>query len=412
MKMSLRSLAPKLATRLHALLQRVVPPDHKRVVFTSIPDYTDSSYAVYRHLLRTRRDLHITWIVVNESIGDLIARDFASITADLPGGVGHRLSVRSRHSWRGYLAYLRAGVTFHTHGVFGFARTDHRRHIVSLWHGMPIKAIGALNEKGNPEHLPHGTVHLATSEAFRYIIAASFTVDPGDVVVTTLPRTDALLAERPPGPSSDEIRELLNLDPSRKLIFWMPTYRTQANAGFVSKAYRRDVGERPRTFLDDIDDDLLEALDSLAGEHGCQVVIKLHPLDALNHVTRSVDFDNVRVLTSEEFLESGAQLYDVLAHCDGLLSDLSSVLIDFLPTGRPIGLIGLPLEIYERNLLLPLNLFTQSPRFAHLLETTDIAEFMASVSEGRRLPDDSFTRLLHDHHELPGSERVLNEAGL
>lgn len=407
-----RRVQHRLLGLAHALLQRVVPASDDRVVFTSIPDHTDNSFAVYRHLLRTRRNLHVTWIVVDTSARPRIEQEFAAITATLPGGHGHRLSVHSRHHWRGYLSYLRARVAFHTHGVFAFARSDHRRHVVSLWHGMPIKAIGLLNSETPSEHTPHGTTHLATSEMFRYIIGASFGVDPDSVVLTTLPRTDALLADPPDGPNSREVRTRLGLHPDRHLIFWMPTYRTQVNAQFVIDAYRLDAVGAPRTFLDDVPTELMEELDRACGEQDCQVVIKLHPLDALNHESRRLGFENIRLLTSDEFLASGLQLYDVLAQCDALMSDVSSVLIDFVPTRRPIGLIGLPFEVYERNLLLPLHLFVDSERFDHLSGPDHVAAFVASVAAGCQHPGDSFTSLLHAEFDDRGSERVLRHAGL
>ena len=410
--MNRRRLLRRALTGVHALLQRLVPADPRRVVFTSIPDHTDNSFAVYRHLLRTRADLHVTWIVADLGTTDQIERGFGEITKSLPNAHGHRLAIRSRHSWRGYLAYLRAGVAFHTHGVFAFARTDHGRHIVSLWHGMPIKAIGRLNEMTSSAVDPHGTTQIATSEMFRYIIAAAFDAPADRVLSTALPRTDALLSPEPLGPSAAEVRARLDLDPERHLVFWMPTYRTQVNAHFVHPNNRQEAVSVSRTFLDDVPDELLDALDRSCGEHGCQIVIKLHPLDGLNYERGEHRFQNIRLLTSAEFLESGLQLYDVLAVCAGLMSDLSSVLIDFVPTQRPIGLIGLPFEVYERNVLLPLDLFVESGRFEHLTQAAEIDHFLARVAAGDRVAGDPFTTLLHADHDLPGSEAVLRHAGL
>lgn len=396
----------------HSLLQRIVPPDDRRVVFTSIPDHADNSFAVYRHLLRTRTGLHITWIVVDPASRARVEADFATMTAQLPDGNGHRLSIHSRHNWRGYLAYLRAGVAFHTHGVFAFARTDHGRHIVSMWHGMMIKAVGRLNEVTASEQIPHGTTHLATSETFRYLMATAFDVEPGRVLVTTLPRTDALLAETPLGPTSAEIRSVLGLHQDRTPILWMPTYRSASNAQFVIASNRKEVEERPRTFLDDLPPGLLSALDESCGRHRCQIVVKLHPLDTLNHRPLEQDLDNIRFVTSDEFGASGLQLYDVLADCGGLMSDVSSVVIDFVPTGRPIGLVAMPFETYERNLILPLDLFVDNPRFDLLVDAPAVEAFVDSVARGDRHRQDAFTNLLHPVHDESGCERVLRAAGL
>lgn len=410
--MNRRRLLRHLMTAAHAFLQRVVPPDDRMVVFTSIPDHTDSSFAVYRHLVRTRRNLRITWLVADLEIRSQIQDEFDSLTRELSIDHGHQLAVRSRHSWRGYLAFVRARVAFHTHGVFAFARTDYRRHVVSLWHGMPIKAIGRLDATTTSEFDPHGTTHVAASDLYRYVIAASFGASSDRILSTVLPRTDALLSPQPLGPHNDEIRRRLELDPDRHLIFWMPTYRSQVNVDFVHRANRQSTPEELRTFLDDVPLDLIEALDRACEEHGCQIVIKLHPLDGLNHQDARYLAENIRLLTSAEFTDSGLQLYDVLAQCDGLMSDLSSVLVDFVPTHKPIGLIGLPFDVYERDLLIPLELFVESSRFEHLTGPEEIDDFVAAVSAGHTVAGDSFSALLHSDHDLPGAERVLRHVGL
>lgn len=49
-----------------------------------------------------------------------------------------------------------------------------------------------------------------------------------------------------------------------------------------------------------------------------------------------VTLDNVAVVTTPSISQRGSSLYELLAHADLLITDHSSVWVDFLLTGRPI----------------------------------------------------------------------------
>ncbi len=69
------------------------------------------------------------------------------------------------------------------------------------------------------------------------------------------------------------------------------------------------------------------------GELGAFCVIKPHPL---SRVPEPVNMDNLAVVTTTSISQLGSSLYELLAHADLLVTDHSSVWVDFLLTGRPI----------------------------------------------------------------------------
>lgn len=395
-------------------LQVLVPPRRQQVGFLSIPDYTDNVYYAYRHAVRTRTGLELVWLVGDPSVAPRIEAEFADLTRDRPDH-GHRLRIEQRRSLRGYLLYLRSRHSFHSHGAYAFSRWAFRRHVVSLWHGMPIKAIGRLNQVSASRKQPFGSLHVATSQAYRYIIACAFGVPADDVLVSGLPRCDALRFGDARATTPAEVRDRLDIPEDHRLILWMPTYRVQHDTPFVHTATRLDRRRGgDRSFLDDLPDGALAAFSDACAAHGCTLVIKPHPFDVVNHHPVDVGDRHVRFLTSSAFLDTGIQLYDLLAATDGLVSDLSSVLIDYLVTDRPIGLIGFSAATYDRDLVLPMDLFLASDRFHSLSQPGQVDAFCRDVRAQRSfsMQTGEFTTLLQAELPEPSAETVLTAVGL
>ena len=393
-------LFAKLADR---LLQRVVPVVDDRVAWVSDPDYIGNAFHLYRHVLETRPGRTHVWLINDHAAARRAREDLRRW-----GGVASASRVRivRRHGLRGYWAFLRSAVVFHTHGVYRMTTTAHRRQLVSLWHGMPIKAIGALNLRSPDPHPTIGTLHVATSEMFRSIIAAAFRAPIDAVVLTGLPRCDVLTTPSDLGPSRDEVRSAMGVPEGRRFVMWMPTYRTA-----VSRATVETGIAGPQTFLDDLRPGDLDALAAAAERHGCTVIVKLHPYDPLNVVDHELGLDHVRLLRSHEYLETGLELYDVLAHTDGLISDVSSVLIDYLATDRPIGILGFDPDAYTRDVLIRPQTLIDSERIRDLTENGAIDSYFGAVAGDERDVDD-LSPWLYTVERGVGCETVLRASGI
>lgn len=314
-----------------SVVQTFVPPEEDLVCYASMPDFTDNAYYQFRYLVRERSALRHLWLVRDPSVGDEIERVFN----DLGGPArGHRLEVYPWSRATAYFRFIRARVVFHTHGAFSFSSPRRGRITVSLWHGMPIKAIRHLHEPDVAAgmHPVVGTYHLASSVFFREVIADAFAVDPERVLTCGLPRCDVLKRWSSPLMSRDEMLGRLGLDPSRPVVVWLPTHRRDAGS----------VHQGPTSsFADDVADGVLDALDRYARDPaGGSVLVKLHQFDA-DPPAALESREGIVTVTSEQWSRVGVQLYDLLSVADGLLSDISSVMVDYLHTSRPIGIVGI-----------------------------------------------------------------------
>jgi CDP-glycerol glycerophosphotransferase (TagB/SpsB family) len=177
---------------------------------------------------------------------------------------------------------------------------------------------------------------VATSELFADIIAKAFILYRERVLVTGLPRNEWLF-ER------DERHHALREGRSRMLV-WYPTFRSAV----VGSSVRYDAASN-------IDDPItvayLDRIDKALDGRAVIVIVKLHPLDTKNTITWPA-FRNLRVINNQVMSERGLNNYRVLAEADALVTDYSSVAIDFLLLRRPIGFF-MPDEAYYTRGFIP-----------------------------------------------------------
>lgn len=385
------------------VLQLLVPVRRNRVCYISFPDYTDNAYYVYRHALEAREDIEHVWLLQDTRVAARIEQEFAVAIRKIRTS-GHILHVVRKYSIKGYFLYLTSRCIFHTHGGYPFSTAALRRVNFCLWHGMPIKRVGRLNHVTPNLYPIFGKTHLATSHLFKYIVATAFGADPSAVKVCSLPRCDAFRRDSILSVQASEIRNTIGVADNQRLVLWMPTFRTES----------RTSPGNIRTFLDDLPDWVMTELDHACGKYHCKIIVKLHPSDFLNESNVPLLAEHIRLLKSADWIKSGIQLYELIAASDALISDVSSVLVDYLPSGRPIGVAGFDDATYSRGTTIPMWYLLTSQRFQYLVDRTEVESFFAKVASGdtQITPPNDVATMLHESFAEKGAEAVLREAGL
>lgn len=87
-------------------------------------------------------------------------------------------------------------------------------------------------------------------------------------------------------------------------------------------------------------------LDDLLKEKEMLLIIKKHPLQ-IGWEEKEEEFTNIRYVTDKMLKESGIQLYELVGVCDGLISDYSSIAVDYMLLDRPLGFVLTDYEIYR-----------------------------------------------------------------
>lgn len=362
-----------------SIISRLIPRSSDILVFSSFPDYTDNAYAMYRYLTEKRQGKYkCIWLYTDKESPERF-----------PGVRGYY-----KYSAKAFWYYARARYVFCTHGIYDFLEHQRRDKIVNLWHGMPLKVIGCMDPATNGTNPAKADYLIATSSFFREIMQRSFeNVDISNVMLTGQPRNDLMFQE------TDFFRNRgIERGKYRSIGIWLPTYR-QSIIGDI-----RNDGVFNGNGISFLSMEELRRLDEHLQESTSLLIVKLHPMDALQQVNFG-SFSNLLIIRPQEFQE---QLYPLLGACDYLLTDYSSVWIDYSILKRPIGFVMNDIEEYRNSRGLTIeNLDEKLPGI--IIDTYDkLTEFITSPKEfnDKNLP------LYNRYSDSNASERIAEHLGL
>lgn len=257
----------------------------------------------------------------------------------------HILSILKSSGYEGYYFYsiksfwlsLRCGVAIYNKSLddLGLFPLVGGAAIITPWHGVGFKRIHNASLSGGKLKLKLFVDHIFSWKKMHKIMATSdysrnhfhnlFTIDFEDICITGQPRNDVLLGQI----DRNAVLSLLNLKPNNKIILYLPTHRSsKMGADFMEKL----IGEL-------VNDDNLK---SFLKKNGYTFVIKPHPL---TKVDLRITDDCFRLLTYGEIKDNQM----LLAAADILVSDYSSVFVDFALLERPIILYVPDQENYFMN---------------------------------------------------------------
>ena len=308
---------------LHAIisiLSNLIPRSKRIFVFSSFPDFSDNSYAMYKYIEgKYGKKCKCVWIFENPET----LKKFPHVKAC------------KKYSLLSFYYFARARNVFFTHGLYNFVKLRSNDKIVNLWHGMPLKVIGLMDLNGGGTDPTRADYLIATSPFFREIMSKSFNgIDTAHTLLTGQPRNDLLFQET-------TFFATRNIDTGkyRSTGIWLPTYR-RSIVGDI-----RHDGIYNSNGISFLGIEELTQLDNHLRIGGDLLIIKLHPMDALQKVDFG-SFTNIIVIKQHEFTE---QLYPLLGACDYLLTDYSSVWIDYSILKRPIGFVMNDIDEYKKS---------------------------------------------------------------
>lgn len=240
------------------------------------------------------------------------------------------------YSLKGLITQLRAGAVFFTHYVssdFWGATIGDRTKRFQLWHGTPLKKIchDDLSDTKYSLNLKKKLIKAIfpwTKEVFDFIPSTSEKVSTSlksafqtnNVFITGYPRNDVLKNS-----SGQEIKKAI----------YMPTFRGK-NSTNQSNNLAHDLLSNYGFDTQKINHHLQKA--------DVHLFLRLHPSNKLTECTkREVELaSNIHIDTSED-------IYEELDGYDLLISDYSSIIFDFLKTGKPIIFAHFDLNEYIEN---------------------------------------------------------------
>lgn len=364
---------------LSELVYRLSPKWNHAVIW-GWPDYEDSVIALEQELQAS----HIRRVVL------LMSEPKTPPIWELG-----RKTIRVRkNSVRGWLWFCSARHVFFTHPCF---TRNFPANVVSVnvWHGMPIKKIGWLIEN-DPGTTARFT--LATSPFWAEIMERAMRPH-GDVLSSGLPRNDRLFSNR------NAVVEKLGLGGDHRLLAWLPTYRKS-----VRGLPRTDGIEAGNVFeMPDVDP---ERLNSFLKSRNAVLLIKPHPMAAFE---ASKTWSHLLIVDDAWLRQRSLSLYELLGATDLLVSDISSVVIDYLLLDRPIIHAFADRGEYESSrgfTVEPIDDWFAGPVATNSQELQDALESVLSGHDEEATKRRNLLKLSHRHRDGGATRRLLEAIGL
>lgn len=294
-------------------------------------------------------------------------------------------------SIKGYFYSLKAGKVIISQSIL----TDANPYLISnktikvqLWHGVPIKKIGKDVEKRLVKckwihnyfyffnNLKYDMV-LATSVEVAKNMKSAFDVPSSNIKILGYPRNDILFK------GLEKVK--------KKKILYAPTLRG-------NKGDRIDIFEKYHFPI--------AKLESLLTKYNAAFDFKTHPVNMppMNFINKIENIENINFIGDVEINE-------ILAQYDILITDYSSIFIDYLLLNRPIIFAAFDLEEYKKDRGLYYKYETITPGVIAenwnfvFIELQNLLENRDNYKEKRNNLKDFF----HLYKDSKSCERVFNE---
>ncbi len=377
MGIKIKQILKKLSAPL-SFLNRIIPKDKHLVLIYSNLGFRDNAKALYDYM--TELGYNKKYKIVCSCCDYKFWKDKAPENVKFVG--------TKKGAWK----FLRCSFMFYSFGKFPI-KPGPKQKVVNLWHGMPLKTVGALEKGADFDGKCYFSYTIATSPFFSGIMQKCFNVGEDKVLRTGQPKCDKLFIR--------DVRE-------KKLILWLPTYRSSQKLGSVNVSLNNETG-----FPLINTEEQLRDIDRLLGELDYKLLIKPHPMQDLSHGVKGLE--NV-MLTSQRGLDrQGMDIYDLMKRSRALITDYSSVYFDYLLLDRPIGFTLGDIKQYEEER----GFVVKDPESLmpgeKLKSFEDLRKFIISAAKG----EDSFrgerkrvNELVNKDQSDGASRRLLDAVGI
>lgn len=367
------------------VLEKLIRKDKQiALFFLTEKYYYDNSKYLFEYM-RKKEDFRSVLFTANKSL-------YAALQEKFPGEVVYAWSLK------GLLLFFRTKNVIISYGIsaapfFPYYLHEKCKNIIYLGHGTPMKKMGLQTEVwqkyGKRYQMQKYSYMAACSPLEQVIHGAGFNIDMNHVWVSGLPRNDYLL-------SAAEDEALTEKHPylNQKIILYAPTWREETQSAEFFPFQDFDSAK----------------LDAFLEKEQAYILLRGHKED----IKRADELSRFDVSKMKRVMKADQNLfpdvYELLPYVDILVTDYSSIWIDYLLLDRPIVYIPYDLEEYKKTKGLFLDFEKNTPGY----KAASFKEFMNQIEIYLQQPSEhanwrkDICDMYHTHQDGNSSERIYH----
>lgn len=357
--------------------------DNKKIVFESSPFMTDNTKMIYDKFIKEYPyEYKYYWFIDNDynysinGLYSLIKMNYSNIITKI-------------------ISEIKAIVHLSTCKVYIFSNSNYARFkpkegqiFINLTHGQSLK-----NTIGLYPNVERMSYILTLSDFAKELRVKTFKGGAQKMKPLGFPRNDLLYIENG--------QQIYKYD----YIIWLPTFRRQKRTG------RNDTDTIDNSDLPIIRNKKeFKILNSYLENKKIIIIIKPHPAQDLNFF-KTAELSHIRVLSDTELSENNLHLYNLLADSKALITDYSSVYVDYLLTNKMIGFTIDDIDSYKNNK----GFLVKDPESlmpGHKINNLhDMLRFIGDVynkNDYYRLEREAILKKFHKYQDDDSTNRVYN----
>lgn len=375
----------------------IFPVDDHLIMMESEGDLSDNAYALFDYMKQHQylETYQVVWLVDDVERCTKIQLPNTKYMMKVP------TSIQVRRSY--YMARCRWYIYDHCN-LMATVRKRKKQSLVYLSHGLGYKAGKNTDFSKDKSRCDLITVTGPHAED----VLAKFCQEPLEKIkITGYPRLDYFYQDHTE--IQNYINEKWNAAQYKKIIFWMPTFRKSCSE-LLSEDYIKNETGLP---MFDTKEALLTFSDFLK-KNEILLILKVHHLQAELPVFQQ-QFPNIRMIKDEELQKNSIQLYQIIPMADGLITDYSSVAIDYLLLNRPIIFTLDDYDKYaESRGFYPENAIDYMPGY-HVYNRNELENSIKEICQGIDKFSEQRKNILsicHTFQDGNSSQRVLDCCGI
>lgn len=295
------------------LIFRIAKQNDKKFLFNSFPDFSDNALAFFIHLDK-KYEFTAIWLISNINEKDELIAFANSI------GFKNRVKFINKKSLLGVYHFFTSKFVFTTHGIYKKFGKIQNHKLINLWHGMPIKNIEGLADP-KKTLADNSNYYIVTNQYYKNLFSKIFNIEKEKIFITGLPRNDMIF-------DSSKIYNQIDKRNFSKKILWMPTYR------------KNDIFSKNFNLR-------LKRINNIFKSKNYICVIKTHPLDS--RFDQIDEMSNIKIIDEIFLRRNHLIFYQIFSEVDLLITDFSSVCIDFMLTEKPIIFFAEDFDKYNNS---------------------------------------------------------------